>query len=291
MNFKSLVSVIIPTYNRANVIEDSINSVLDQTYKDIEIIVVDDNSNDNTIKVLEKYKDKIKVIKHERNLGGGAARNTGIRNSNGTYIAFLDSDDVWEKNKLENQIEIMKKNPDISVCFCNYIMVNKVNEEIVGRHNINTKGDVTTKLFFNNYIGTTSALIVKKSSLIEVNGFDETLRSCQDWDLYFKLASKNKFYFCSEFLLKQYYHSERISTNYDNKIQGYIKMIKKIEEYLTLNNNYKKEVILSNLYLNLGKNYINAENKKEGKKYIFKSLKYNYFNIKSYIYLLMLIFS
>ncbi|GAH83893.1 unnamed protein product, partial [marine sediment metagenome] len=109
------VSVIIPTYNRADMVGRAIQSVINQTYQDFEIIIIDDASTDNTREVAREFQERekrIKYFKHEINKGGGAARNTGIKNSKGEYIAFLDSDDEWYPEKLEKQIEIFNKNDE-----------------------------------------------------------------------------------------------------------------------------------------------------------------------------------
>ncbi len=104
------VSVIIPTYNRANLVSRAIKSVLNQTYQDFEIIVVDDCSEDNTEEIVKSFNDsRIRYIKHKKNKGGSAARNTGIKRARGKYIAFLDDDDEWLPSKLEKQIMLFEK--------------------------------------------------------------------------------------------------------------------------------------------------------------------------------------
>ena len=108
---KPTVSVIIPTYNRAHLIDRSIQSVLNQTYQDFELIVVDDRSTDNTEDIIRQFREKdkrIKYIKHDKNKGGSAARNTRIKNSVGKYIVFQDSDDEWFPEKLEKQMKIFE---------------------------------------------------------------------------------------------------------------------------------------------------------------------------------------
>ena len=118
---KPTVSIIIPTYNRAHLIDRSIQSVLNQTYQDFELIVVDDGSTDNTEDIIRQFQEKdkrIKYIKHDKNKGGSAARNTGIKNSRGEYIAFQDSDDEWFPEKLEKQIEIIEcTDPKVGIVY------------------------------------------------------------------------------------------------------------------------------------------------------------------------------
>lgn len=131
------VSIIIPTYNSYDTIEDTLNSVINQTYRNFEIIVVDDCSTDDTLKKLEEYKNRdsrIEIVSLENNSGAATARNCGLNKADGQYIAFLDADDMWMQKKLELQIEYMKQNK-FSFTFTNYIRINEsevlINEVIV----------------------------------------------------------------------------------------------------------------------------------------------------------------
>src|SRR6267143_7088888 len=122
MNDKILVSAIIPTYNREAVVTHAVESILNQTYSHIEVIVVDDGSTDGTQERLLKYGSRITVIA-QKNAGPAAARNRGIRASRGQLIAFLDSDDLWLPNKLERQISLMQKvGTAVPCCLCNIMM-------------------------------------------------------------------------------------------------------------------------------------------------------------------------
>ena len=117
---RSLVSTIIPTHNRSKMLNRSINSVLNQTYSAIECIVIDDGSTDNTVDVIETQKDdRLIYVSHKSNRGASAARNTGIRHSNGEYISFLDDDDEWLPTKLEKQVELLTNLPNkIGMVYC-----------------------------------------------------------------------------------------------------------------------------------------------------------------------------
>ncbi|EKK5378516.1 glycosyltransferase family 2 protein [Morganella morganii] len=126
-----LVSIIMPSYNSSATIEESIQSVLKQTYKNYELIICDDNSVDNTIDIIEKYNSpNITIIKNRYPKGAAGARNFAIQNSSGEYIAFLDSDDLWEETKLEKQINFMNSN-NIKFCYGNYFIFEK--EKIKGK--------------------------------------------------------------------------------------------------------------------------------------------------------------
>jgi glycosyltransferase involved in cell wall biosynthesis len=226
-----LVSVVIPAYNRANVLPRAINSVLAQTYKDFEIIVVDDCSKDNTGEVMKQFSDpRIRYIKHERNKGGNAARNTGIKASEGEFVAFLDSDDEWLPIKLEKQLPAFTKS-NVGLVYSGFIFI----EESVAtqrRYLVNKTEDFRQDLLVTNFVGTASVAVVRKVLLNRINGFDETLRSCQDWDLYLRLSEICEFECVAEFLAL--YHIDRkgkkqISANPVTTISGH----KRIEEKYT----------------------------------------------------------
>ncbi|MCR1808488.1 glycosyltransferase family 2 protein [Stenotrophomonas geniculata] len=123
MEQKQLVSVVIPLYNTEKYIEETMQSILDQTYKNIEIVIVDDGSKDQSPSIVknlaEKYLGQVKYV-HQKNQGVSVARNTGIENASGEYIAFLDSDDLWHPTKIEKQVESMHKN-EMDACYCGYM--------------------------------------------------------------------------------------------------------------------------------------------------------------------------
>ena len=132
MNKNPTVSVIIPTYNRAHLVDRAIQSVLNQTYKDFELIIVDDGSTDNTediIKEFQKKDERIKYIRHEENRGGSAARNTGIKAAKGEYIAFLDSDDEWLPIKLGRQISEFTNKSKIALVYTGRIIIEEGERE------------------------------------------------------------------------------------------------------------------------------------------------------------------
>jgi len=187
------VSVIIPTYNRASLVEHTIQSVRKQTFEDWELIVVDDASEDNTRDVVFSIGDsKIKYVRHEENRGGSAARNTGIKNANGRYILMIDDDDLIKKNHLRTLVSGAKRmDKSWGVFYTGFILDRgfKKNEKYP-----KWKGYIKEKLLAEGSIGTTAVALIKKKTLRRVGGFDENLPRHQDWDLYIRLAKKTKFY-------------------------------------------------------------------------------------------------
>ena len=186
---KELVSVVIPTYKRSKGLSRAINSVLKQTYKNIEIIVVDDNGDNSkyqkeTQKMMEKYSsdNRVKYIKHKINRKGSAARNTGIKLSNGNYIAFLDDDDYYLENRIENCVKGLLKNPEYLGVLSNYELHQNGNlfrKGCIKKENINLKALLMNKL----NIGTGSNLFFKREIIVKLNGFNEEFKRHQDLEM------------------------------------------------------------------------------------------------------------
>jgi glycosyltransferase involved in cell wall biosynthesis len=149
------VTVVIPTHNRAEFLHNAITSVLNQTFQCFEIIVVDDASTDNTVEVVNRFaEEKIKLVRHSTRKGGAAARNTGILNSCGEYIAFLDDDDEWYQEKLARQMDVMiKSGPEIAAVYTGYLIVERSSRNICGRMNPSHRGNLYSTLLASNPLG------------------------------------------------------------------------------------------------------------------------------------------
>lgn len=208
---KELVSVIIPTYNRAAWVSRAIDSVLAQTYHPIEILVVDDGSIDNTSAVLSKYVNQITIIR-QANQGVSHARNTGLRQVNGEYVAFLDSDDIWGHNKILHQVNTLRQNPQASVCYTWYMYVDE-NGHFLRAFQPSYEGDVFDQLYFNNFMVTPSILTRRECFFegdIQRNQFDTSIRYWEDWQVWLKLALVWKFCCVPEYLVCVIDHADRV---------------------------------------------------------------------------------
>ena len=223
------VSVIIPTFNRFSLISRAIDSVLNQTIKPFEIIVVDDGSSDNTSTFIKNNYKSVKLIK-QNNLGVSKARNVGIKNSSGDWIALLDSDDEWKKNKLEVQIKSLSEYDYYSVCHTNEIWIRngiRVNQK--KRHQ-KYGGDIFDKCLDICRISP-SSIIFKKNIINEVGWFDEGLSICEDYDLWLRIAANFKILFIDKPLVIKYGgHSDQLSKSV-NGIEAY--RIKSLENLLS----------------------------------------------------------
>ncbi len=279
------VSVIIPTYNRAHLIGRAINSVLNQTHQGFELIVVDDGSTDNTEDVTKEFQQKderVIYLRHKQNKGGSAARNTGIKASKGKYIAFLDSDDEWLPEKLEKQINMFNIVPDnIGLIYCGYYKILEKNGEILKEIIPIYKGDAYIKMLKRCILGSPTPL-VRKNCFERVGLFDENLPSCQDWDMWIRVAKYYNFDFIKESLAKYYIHGNQISANLNNKILSRKIILEKYQEDLL-----KNFQIISFHYNNLGLLYSLSGKLSEARKNFIYSIKYNPSKRSSYFHLLL----
>lgn len=195
-----LVTTIIPTYNRKHKIEEAIKSVLDQKRSDVEIIVVDDGSTDGTEEFLMEKNFPIKYIKKE-NGGVSSARNRGISEASGKYIAFLDSDDLWLENKLSKQIEYFENNPNVCLVYTDqYIEIDGENIDVTRFERNKPSSKVVLPAFVDHTPIHTSTVMVKKQALDVVGGFDEALSVHEDSELWNRLSDYGEFGFIEEAL-------------------------------------------------------------------------------------------
>ena len=192
-----LVSVVIPTYNYARFVGRAIDSVLAQTYSRVECIVVDDGSTDETPQVLARYGERIRVVRQE-NKGLSGARNTGVVNARGEYIAILDSDDYWRPDKLALQVAYHEANPGLGVVGCAGEEVDRGGARVNAlpfRDRRDEFPDLTSQLRAvatrRYWVGCSgSGAMIPRGVFDDVGLFDETLRAAEDWDMWLRIAAK-----------------------------------------------------------------------------------------------------
>jgi GalNAc5-diNAcBac-PP-undecaprenol beta-1,3-glucosyltransferase len=190
-----LVSVIIPTRNRALLLKRALKSVLSQTYPYLEIVVVDDASTDETRDVVASFNNgAIRYIRHDNNMGGSAARNAGIRAASGHYISFLDDDDEWEPEKTEAQLKALRQY-DAVLCTSNE------HRRGIERYDARESIDLDDLRKGHFTAGGTSVLMARASVLKETM-FDETLPRCQDWDIFIRIAKKYRIGYINKALVR-----------------------------------------------------------------------------------------
>jgi glycosyltransferase involved in cell wall biosynthesis len=182
-----MVSVIVPTYNRAQFICQGIDSVLAQGFQDFEIIVVDDGSTDNTVEVLQPYYDRITYI-YQENQRVSAARNTGIAASHGDYVAFLDSDDLFLPDKLDIQVRVLDEQPEVGLVVCGYQYIAEDGHFLRESHGWLEYPTITIESIILGGLAPPSAVLVRRSWLDHAGGFDPGLSHSEDPDLWLRLA-------------------------------------------------------------------------------------------------------
>ena len=237
-----LVSAIITTHNREpGMVLRAVNSVLNQTYQNIELIVVDDSSPSFTRRTeveqsVRGISDGILYLKHEFCQGACAARNSGLSHAKGDYVGFLDDDDEWLPSKIEEQLKGFIDDNIALVYNPMIILDEKINRTYISRSR-GESGYVFETLIKSNYIGSTSNPLIKKECIESVGTFDVQMESYQDYDLYLRLALKYLIQYIDEPLIKYHIHSgKRISTDAEKKIEGGEQLILKYEEYINKDN-------------------------------------------------------
>lgn len=234
MTEKLGVSVVIPTYNRAELLARSIESVQKQTYKRWEIIVVDDCSTDNTEQIIREICDsRIRYIRNKENIGAGASRNRGAALAKYEYIAFQDSDDVWRFDKLEKQMQYMCNHIEYDMVYCSFLKHYSNGRQIIvpNKQIGNRQGDMHTTLLINNVIGTPT-ILVKKEIFIVCGGFDEELRAIEDWDFVVRASEKSQIGFIEDVLVDAYETQGSISYDGAEYYKARCKMLASNVKYL-----------------------------------------------------------
>ncbi len=204
------VSVIIPTYNRAAFVTEAIDSVLAQTFRDVELIVVDDGSTDDTRDRLAAYGERIRLV-CEENHGVSHARNVGIRAARGEYIALLDSDDLWLPKKLETQVAVMNAQPDLQLCHTEEIWIRRgVRVNQMKKHQKHGGYIFPNCLPF--CVISPSSVMIRRALFDDVGYFDESLPACEDYDLWLRITKIYPVYFIeTPLIVKRGGHDDQLS--------------------------------------------------------------------------------
>lgn len=319
-----LVSVIMPTYNRAALIGDAIQSVLDQTYDRLDLLLIDDGSTDNTENIISQFNDpRLKYVRQE-NKGAAAARNHGLALRTGAYVAFIDSDDIWFPEKLELEIEVMKTLPEVGVVCSDFSSIDEAGnsershlrsyfsvlndyglryEDVF--NNILAKelarldkaekvywGDIYETMLFGNIILTSTSLF-RKEVFDKVGYFDTKYVTLEDYDFFLKVAKIFPVALIDKPLIRYRYNSIQLSGElfFGRLCENLIEIFKKNIESIRGSNLYKANKVkirrrLGAYFAQYGYYYFAQENTTAAAKHCFQSIKLNPTLYRSYLYCL-----
>ncbi len=289
-----MVTIIIPTYKRANCIDRAIQSILNQTYKDFEIIVVDDNDPDTEYrkdleKKMQKYEEDQRVIyiQHEKNKNGAAARNTGIKIAKGEYITFLDDDDYFLSKRLEVLINALENNKEYDCAYSNNLITK--NKKIIG-HNLATKsGQMKKELLLGTFsFGSGSNMFFRASAIHNLNGFDESFLRHQDIETMIRFFNIGKLLAVDEYLLVKVQDDRSNEPNIEKYIkvkENYFNAFK--SEIDNLNENDKNNFYKNN-YMQLACKAVREKDKAYYKKFLSKAKEFGSITMKEKIKIMLL---
>jgi glycosyltransferase involved in cell wall biosynthesis len=234
-----LVSVIIPAYNAEVFIERTLDSVLAQTYKNIEVLVIDDGSIDKTPEIVELVAqlDHRVILLKQPNAGVAAARNLGIEKSHGEYIAPIDADDIWYPQKLEKQVECMLKGgPSVGLVYAWSVIIdenNSILKKLISY--LEPEGDVYTALVYANFVGNASVPLIRRTCLEKVGGYNCQLRAqkaqgCEDWDICLRVAEFYQLRVVPEYLIGYRETTSSMSCNCPSMAKSYFLVMADVEQ-------------------------------------------------------------
>jgi glycosyltransferase involved in cell wall biosynthesis len=206
------VSVVIPTYNSARYVGQAVDSVLAQGFEDLEVIVVDDGSTDDTAEVIGAKGAPVRYL-HQANRGVSVARNHGIAECSGRYVAFLDADDVWAPQKLTKQVEALRGATTERVCYSAFLATDPDLNPIEVRRRGLVGTALETLLVHGNVVGGGSTVLCERELFDEAGGFDPHLSQCADWDMWVRLAARTEFLYLDEPLVSYRQHELSMSSD------------------------------------------------------------------------------
>jgi glycosyltransferase involved in cell wall biosynthesis len=267
------ISVVIPTKNRAHYVSSAIRSVLCQTYKDFEVIIVDAASTDNTEEVINKLHDeRIRRFCEKKDRGVSASRNLGIVLSRGEFIAFLDDDDLWTQRKLEKQLELIRSNPNTGAVFSgSYIF--RDDGKLIGSYLPSVRGKIFPRILERNYVGNCSGVLVRREAFDKIGFFDESLPAAEDWDMWIRLAKHYEFDYVNEPLFLYRIHERRITMNPYAKLQAAKVIFNKLLP--DLDESQDRVRTLGHWYYELGRLQCECGDMRKGRKEFIRALNMN----------------
>ncbi|MGA2677673.1 MAG: glycosyltransferase family 2 protein [Sedimentisphaerales bacterium] len=287
------VSIIVPTFNRSKLLKECVDSLLAQTYPDIEIIVVDDGSADDTQATIKEIAQKRNNVRYysRPHLGGSAARNFGLTKATGEFIGFFDSDDLWPPNYVETMVKSLQVNPDFDAAYSKIMLL--VDGKIQGPYITMEKyptGYITTDLFFRDRpFNLPSSTILRKSTF---NGvfWDEKMENCDDFDLFLRISTKSKFMYVPDVYMMYRQTEDSMTATAKKRLFTYHMYVMERFYFHLGGNMYVPRKLamhkISHLYRNLALKHYGAGNRKASIALLKKALYYLPLDLRLYVNLL-----
>lgn len=278
------VSVVIPAYNKADLTVRTIESVLGQTYGNIEVIVVDDGSTDDTKNKLQLFGNRIHYI-YKQNGGASSARNVGIKQATGEYIALIDCDDIFYPEKIAKSIEYLEKKPDYGFMHTGAHFING-DDDVISEYGISdypTSGWIASRLILYNFI-CNSTVVIRKECFKEVGYFDENIFIPADWDMWLRLSEKYKAAYIDDKLTGYRLTDSYTASNMETGINEAIYVLNKV---FSRNNHISsglKKRCLSNMYFSYGLNYAVMQDFKKSRETLLKAVLNKPYSLKGLLF-------
>ncbi|GAA6621809.1 glycosyltransferase family 2 protein [Scytonema sp. NUACC26] len=245
------VTVVIPAYNAMAFLPETLDSVLNQTFTDFEVLIVNDGSTDKIVEWASQVTDpRVKLITQE-NQRVSVARNTGINNSQGEYIAFLDADDLWEPTKLEKQVRCLDENPEVGMVYTWTLLVDKDNNSIGRVYASDVEGKAWAEILEKDMISSGSSTMVRRSCFDTVGLFDRTLAYAPDLDMWVRIAFHYPIAVVKEPLLRYRQLPNSFSRNNQKMVQDLRQVIEKTFQLVPLDLLYLRNRCYANIFLGL----------------------------------------
>ena len=289
MEKQPLVIAVVTTYKRPiKIVGRALKSIVEQTYKNLEIILVNDCPEDEQLsnelkKLCNSFDRKITYLPMPKSAGANAARNYGAKHSQGSYIAFLDDDDTWTKEKIDLQMREME-DPDVGIVYGNtWINSEKYHSLKLHYKEKRPEGDLYALLFRSNIVGSTSFPLIRKKAFDDVGGFNEGVPALQDMELWLRIAKNYKVKYIHEPLGTYYFYvGDRISAHPERRVKGYEQIYVQHKAYLRENKTAKADFNILGVTL-----YINERNFRHAVSLLMEAIRLNPRNVKTNIFMIV----
>jgi glycosyltransferase involved in cell wall biosynthesis len=244
------ISVIIPAYNAERTLQETVESVQNQTFSDFEIIIINDGSTDQTLTISQNFVDpRVKIFSYQ-NAGVSVARNRGIANAMGEFIAFIDADDLWTPDKLERQLKALSNNSEAGVAYSWTQTIDERGKPLPHNHPVFLEGSVYADLLVSNFIANGSNILVRREVISQVGEFDAdaNIRGSEDWDYYLRLAAETHFTVVPDWQILYRQSSTSVSSNFEMMEASALAVVKKAYQSAPLEYQHLKNKSLAWVY-------------------------------------------